>query len=68
MEFQVDCCANADEAHTFMHSDAFAGNPVGVDYDADALLAQYRCGASDRSLLAMPDSAAAQIPPEHGLL
>ena len=35
MEFQVDCCANADEAHEFMHSEAFTANPVGVDYDAD---------------------------------
>ena len=68
MEFQVDCCANADEAHTFMHSDAFAANPVGVDYDADALLGQYRDGASEDSLLAMPAGAPAQIPPEHGLV
>src|SRR5215813_4557621 len=68
MEFQVDCCANADEAHTFMHSDAFAANPVGVDYDAEALLAQYRNGVSENALLAMPTGAPAQIPPEHGLL
>lgn len=68
MEFQVDCCANADEAHEFMHSEAFAVNPVGVDYDADALLAQYRNGASENSLLTMPAGAPAQIPPEHGLL
>jgi hypothetical protein len=51
-----------------MHSDAFAANPVGVDYDADALLAKYRDGASVESLLAMPVGAPAQIPPEHGLL
>ena len=68
MEFQVDCCANDDEAHAFMHSEAFAANPVGVDYDADALLAQYRNGASENNLLAMPAGAPAQIPPEHGLL
>jgi catechol 2,3-dioxygenase-like lactoylglutathione lyase family enzyme len=68
MEFQVDCCANAVEAHTYMHSETFATNPVGVDYDADALLAQYRNGASENSLLAMPAGAPAQIPPEHGLL
>jgi hypothetical protein len=68
MEFQVDCCANADEAHQFMESEAFGANPVGVDYDADALLGQYRNGASESSLLTMPAGAPAQIPPEHGLL
>jgi len=41
MEFQVDCCADAEEAHAFMHSDAFAANPIGVEIDPDALLAQY---------------------------
>jgi len=68
MEFQVDCCANADEAHAFMHCDAFAANPVGVDYDADALLAEYRNGAAEDALLAMPTGVPARIPPEHGLL
>jgi catechol 2,3-dioxygenase-like lactoylglutathione lyase family enzyme len=68
MEFQVDCFANAEQAHDFMHSERFAASPAGVDIEADALLAQYRGGASVESLLAMPDGAPAQIPPEHGLL
>ena len=68
MEFQVDCCANADEAHAFMHSEGFAANPIGVDIDTDALLAQYRSGASAEHLLAMPADPPARIPPEHGLL
>ena len=67
MEFQVDCCANADEAHTFMHSDAFAANPVGVEIDPDVLLAQYRSGASEEQLLTMPVGPPAPIPREHGL-
>lgn len=67
MEFQVDCCANADEAHAFMHTDEFAANPVGVEIDADALLAQYRRGASAAQLLAMPVGPPAPIPPEHGM-
>ena len=67
MEFQVDCCANADEAHAFMQTDAFAANPIGVEIDADALLAQYRRGASAEQLLAMPDGPPAPIPPEHGM-
>jgi catechol 2,3-dioxygenase-like lactoylglutathione lyase family enzyme len=68
MEFQVDCCRNAEEAHKFMHSEAFAANPVGVEIDVDDLLAQYRNGASEKSLLAMPVDSPAQIPPEHGLI
>jgi len=68
MEFQVDCCANAEEAHAFMHSEGFATNPAGVDIDADALLAQYRNGASESSLLTMPAGPPASIPPEHGLV
>ena len=68
MEFQVDCCANAEDAHTFMNSDAFAANPVGVAINADALLAQYRNGSSEKSLTAMPAGPPAPIPPEHGLI
>jgi catechol 2,3-dioxygenase-like lactoylglutathione lyase family enzyme len=68
MEFQVDCCADADKAHEFMQSEAFADNPVGVDIDADVLLARYRDGASENDLLTMPAGPPAEIPPEHGLL
>ena len=68
MEFQVDCCANADEAHAYMQTDAFAASPAGVDVDFDELLMQYRSGASSEQLLAMPQGPPAQIPPEHGLV
>ena len=67
MEFQVDCCANAAEAYTFMHSDAFAANPVGVDIDPEVLLAQYRSGVPPEMLLVQPEGPASQIPREHGL-
>lgn len=67
MEFQVDCCANAEEAHAFMHSDAFAANPVGVEIDPDALLAQYRNGAQLETLLAQPEGPMSPIPHEHGM-
>jgi catechol 2,3-dioxygenase-like lactoylglutathione lyase family enzyme len=67
MEFQVDCCANAEEAHAYMHSDAFAANPVGVEIDLDALLAQYRDGVPSKMLLVQPEGPASQIPREHGL-
>ena len=68
MEFQVDCCANADAAQAFMQSEEFAASPAGVDVSFDTLLAQYRGGASVGSLLVMPVGAPARIPPEHGLI
>jgi len=67
MEFQVDCCANAAEAHAFMHSDVFAANPVGVEIDPDALLAQYRSGVPLEMLMVQPEGPASPIPREHGM-
>ena len=63
----VSGCADAEEAHAFMHSDAFAANPIGVEIDPDALLAQYRSGAPAETLLSQPAGPAAPIPREHGL-
>jgi catechol 2,3-dioxygenase-like lactoylglutathione lyase family enzyme len=67
MEFQVDCCANAAEAYSFMHSDAFAANPVGVEIDPGALLVQYRSGVPVERLMVQPEGPSAPIPREHGL-
>jgi len=67
MEFQVDCCADAAEAHSYMHGETFAANPIGVDIDPDLLLKQYREGVPVETLLAMPNGAQSIIPPEHGL-
>jgi catechol 2,3-dioxygenase-like lactoylglutathione lyase family enzyme len=66
MEFQVDCCT-AEEANAMMLSDAFAANPIGVEFDPDALLARYRDGTPVATLLAQPQGPVAQIPSEHGL-
>ena len=67
MEFQVDCCADAVEANRFMNSESFAANPVGVNYDPEALLARYKAGESFKSLMEQPLGAQAPIPLEHGL-
>nr|ART35646.1 B435 [uncultured bacterium]ART36899.1 D51 [uncultured bacterium] len=67
MEFQVDCCTNAAEAHTFMHSEAFATNPIGVEIDPDVLLMQYRNGVPLETLLVQPLGPVSPIPPEHGM-
>jgi catechol 2,3-dioxygenase-like lactoylglutathione lyase family enzyme len=67
MEFQVDRCADAKDAHAFMNSEAFAANPIGVEVDFEALLAQHRSGVSAETLLAIPEGTPSPIPPEHGL-
>jgi catechol-2,3-dioxygenase len=67
MEFQVDCCADAAEAHELMRTEGFAANPVGVGVDFDGLLAQYRSGVPAQVLMTQPDGPPAQIPREHGL-
>lgn len=66
MEFQVDCCT-VEEANAFMLSDAFAANPIGVEVDPEALLAQYRSGVPVEQLLVQPDGPLSPIPREHGL-
>ena len=67
MEFQVDCCATVEEAQAFMLSEAFAANPIGVEIDPEALLAQYRSGIPVEGLLAQPAGPMSPIPREHGL-
>src|SRR5215471_994577 len=66
MEFQVDCCS-VEEANEYMRSDAFAANPVGVEIDPEALLAQYRNGVPLEKLLFIPDGPASVIPEEHSM-
>lgn len=51
MEFQVDCFDSNDEANAFMSSEAFAMNPIGVEYDPEDYLARWRQGVSASELL-----------------
>jgi hypothetical protein len=67
MEFQVDCYSGADEAHRFMQSEAFAANPIGVNINADELLAKYRSGVPVDSLMIQPDGPMPEIPYAHGM-
>ncbi len=67
MEFQVDCCVNAAEAHAYMHSDRFARNLIGVEVSFDSLLDQDRSGVQSESLLIQPEGPPAPIPALHGL-
>ena len=44
MEFQVDCFDSNDAANAFFEGPDFAVNPIGVEYDPEAWLAQARAG------------------------
>ena len=51
MEFQVDSYASNDEANAFMHGPNFELNPIGVEFDPEAMLARLRAGESESALL-----------------
>lgn len=54
MELQVDALPSVAEANAFIEGPRFAANPIGVEYDPDALLARLRAGATEAELLARP--------------
>lgn len=45
VELQVDLC-NAAEAETFMQSNEFAANPIGIEYDPSQLAEEYGTGST----------------------
>ena len=51
MEFQVDSYASNDEANAFMNGPNFELNPIGVEFDPEAMLARLRAGESESALL-----------------
>jgi catechol-2,3-dioxygenase len=67
IEFQVDSFASAEEANAYMLSEAFASNPIGVQFDPEELAEQFRAGVPEARLLARPDGPPARIPREHGM-
>jgi catechol 2,3-dioxygenase-like lactoylglutathione lyase family enzyme len=67
IEFQVDCFATADEANAYMRGDGFSSNPIGVNFDPDELVEEFKKGVPEQQLLARPEGPPASIPREHGL-
>ena len=67
IELQVDAFASAEEANAYMLGEAFASNPIGVQFDPEELAEQFRAGVPEARLLARPDGPPARIPPEHGI-
>jgi catechol 2,3-dioxygenase-like lactoylglutathione lyase family enzyme len=51
LEFQVDNYATIEEATAYFFSKDFEANPIGIDFDPDALLAKMRGGATEGDLL-----------------
>lgn len=50
MEFQVDSFGSSDDANGFIHAH-WDANPLGVEFDPEAWLAQLRAGASESDFL-----------------
>lgn len=55
LEFQVENFASVEESGKFFFSDAFAENPIGVEFDPDDLLRRLRAGESEEDLKRRPD-------------
>ncbi len=51
MEFQADCFPTVDEANAFMEGPDFETNPIGVEFDPEAMLAQLRAQVPESELL-----------------
>lgn len=51
IELQVDNFPTMDECKAWFASEAFAANPIGVDFDPDVLLAKLRSGVPEIDLL-----------------
>lgn len=55
LEFQVENFGSAEESGKFFFSEAFAQNPVGVEFDPDDLLRRLRAGEPETDLKRRPD-------------
>jgi catechol 2,3-dioxygenase-like lactoylglutathione lyase family enzyme len=51
VELQVDNFATLEGAHGYFQSEAFLANPIGVEIDADALVARLEAGERPEDLL-----------------
>jgi catechol 2,3-dioxygenase-like lactoylglutathione lyase family enzyme len=63
MELQVDACS-AEEGKAFL---AATDNPVGVLFDPEALVARWRGGEPEETLLVQPAGDPSPIPAAHGM-
>ena len=61
MEFQIDCLATDELANGYMLGPDFAANPIGVEFDPDAMLAALRAGTPEVTCLRRPDGPPSPI-------
>ena len=52
IELQIDNFATAEEGQAWMHSPAFERNPIGVEFDPDELVKEFRAGVPVAELVA----------------
>ncbi|MEM7015785.1 MAG: VOC family protein [Pseudomonadota bacterium] len=50
-ELQIDVFDNPEELHAYFMSEDFNNNPIGVDFDADNILARFEAGEPEEQLL-----------------
>ena len=56
IELQIDNYDRIDDAAAFFYSDAFAENPVGVEFDPEVLLARFAAGEPEAELKRRPNA------------
>lgn len=56
VEFQVDNCETVEEAGEYFFTPEFSENPLGVDFNAEELLARFKAGEAETVLKARPAS------------
>jgi len=56
IELQVDSFPDAEATNAWMRSEAFARNPIGIEFNTDEMLAKLRAGVPEVELMRRPDS------------
>lgn len=57
IELQVDNFTDAAEAAAFFHTDTFANDPIGLEFDPEQMVEMWRSGASDIELCKLGTAA-----------
>lgn len=55
-ELQVDVYDTVEEANEFMNGPQFAANPIGIEFDMEEVIRDYRAGVPEKQLLLRPDA------------
>ncbi len=55
IELQIDNYAEIEDATAFFYSEAFADNPIGVEFDPEELLQKLNAGENEETLKTRPD-------------